>query len=98
MNAGATLIVVLVRYRYRIEPTVVQRGMLARTFGCARVVFNDVIRCRDEARVAGEKISPAEVQRRVVTAAKTTEQRAWLSEVASVALVQSVQDAHRAYR
>ncbi|MDX8031597.1 RNA-guided endonuclease TnpB family protein [Lentzea sp. BCCO 10_0856] len=92
------MIVVLARYRYRIEPTAVQRGMLARTFGCARVVFNDAIRCRDEAQAAGEKISPAEVQRRVITAAKTTEQRAWLSEVASVALVQSVQDSHRAYR
>jgi putative transposase len=92
------VIVVLARYRYRIEPTEVQRGMLARTFGCARVVFNDALRCREDARTAGEKISPAEVQRRVITAAKTTEQRAWLSEVASVALVQSVQDAHRAYR
>ncbi|WP_439656388.1 RNA-guided endonuclease InsQ/TnpB family protein [Lentzea sp. HUAS TT2] len=88
----------LARYRYRIEPTVVQRGMLARTFGSARVVFNDAIRCREDARAAGERILPTEVQRRVITAAKATEQRAWLSEVASVALVQSVQDAHRAYR
>ena len=85
----------LARYRYRVEPTVVQRGMLARTFGCTRVVFNDSIRCRDDARMAGEKISPTEVQRWVITAAKTTDARAWLSEVASVALVQSVQDAHR---
>ncbi|MGW6447526.1 RNA-guided endonuclease InsQ/TnpB family protein [Lentzea sp. NPDC055074] len=96
-SSRATVIVMLVRYRYRIEPTEVQRAMLARTFGCARVVFNDAIRCREDARAAGRKISPAEVQRRVITAAKTTEQRAWLSEVASVALVQSVQDAHRAY-
>jgi putative transposase len=36
-------------YRYRIEPTEVQRVMLARTFGCVRVIFNDAIRCRDEA-------------------------------------------------
>jgi putative transposase len=93
-----TILVVLVRYRYRIEPTEVQRSMLARTFGCARVVFNDAIRCRDDARAAGERITPADVQRRVITAAKTTDQRAWLAEVASVALVQSVQDAHRAYR
>ena len=72
--------------------------MLARTFGCARVVFNDALRCREDARASGQKIAPAEVQRRVITAAKTTERRAWLCEVASVALVQSVQDAHRAYR
>jgi putative transposase len=71
--------------------------MLARTFGCTRVVFNDAIRCRRDAHEAGEKISPTEVQRRVITAAKTRQERAWLSEVASVALVQSVRDAQRAY-
>lgn len=72
--------------------------MLARTFGCVRVVFNDAIRCREAARRAGEKISPTDVQRRVITEAKTTDERAWLREVASVALVQSVRDADRAYR
>ena len=71
--------------------------MLARAFGCARVVFNDAIRCRGEAYRAGEKIGPTEVQRRVITEAKTTERRGWLSEVASVALVQAVRDAHRAF-
>lgn len=71
--------------------------MLARTFGCARVVFNDAIRCRDEAYRAGEALSSTEVQRRVITEAKTREARAWLSEVASVALVQSVRDAQRAF-
>jgi putative transposase len=91
------LIVVQARYRYRIEPTPAQREMLARTFGCTRVVFNDAIRCRQDAYEAGQTIGPTEVQRRVITAAKTTEERAWLGEVASVALVQSVRDAHRAY-
>lgn len=85
------------RYRYRIEPTPAQREMLARTFGCARVVFNDAIRCRQDTYEAGEKISPTEVQRRVITEAKNTIERVWLSEVASVALVQSVRDAHRAH-
>lgn len=88
---------VQVRYRYRIEPSGVQRSILACTFGCCRVVFNDAVRCRDEAWRAGEKITPTEVQRRVITEAKTRGDRAWLSEVASVALVQSVRDAHRAF-
>jgi putative transposase len=92
------LVFVQVRYRYRIEPTVVQRSMLARVFGCVRVVFNDAIRCRDEAWRVGEKIGATEVQRRVITLAKATEARGWLAEVASVALVQSVRDADRAYR
>src|SRR5664280_364048 len=67
-------------------------------FGCARVVFNDALRARQDAHAAGEKISDTQVQRKVVTLAKTTPQRGWLGEVASVALVQACQDARRAYR
>ena len=47
------VIVVRVRYRFRIEPTGPARVLLARTFGCAQVVFNDPLRCQDEARRAG---------------------------------------------
>jgi putative transposase len=61
------------------------------------VVYNDCLRIRDEAYAAGKKISDTEVQRRVITLAKLTPQRAWLTEVASVALVQACQDARRAY-
>ena len=86
------------RYRYRIEPTPAQRAMLARVFGSARVVFNDALRVRDEAYRAGVKLSDSEIQRRVITAAKTTVERAWLCEVSSVALVQSVNDSRRAWR
>ena len=72
--------------------------MLARTFGLARVVFNDALRARQDAYAAGEKISDTQVQRKVVTLAKTTPARQWLGEVASVALVQACQDARRGYR
>ncbi len=87
-----------VRYRYRIYPESGQQQALARVFGCARVVFNDCLRLRDACHAAGEKISDTEVQRRVVTLAKATPERAWLGEVASVALVQACQDARRACR
>jgi putative transposase len=89
---------VLARYRYRIYPSPGQRQALARAFGCARVVYNDCLRLRDECRAAGEKISDTEVQRRVITLAKRSPERAWLSEVGSVVLVQACQDARRAYR
>jgi putative transposase len=88
----------LVRYRYRIEPTPGQRQALARAFGCARVVYNDALIERQRAYYAGERLSDTEVQRRVITLAKSTPQRAWLAEVASVALVQACRDARRAYR
>jgi putative transposase len=87
-----------VRYRYRIYPSPGQQQALARVFGCARVVYNDCLRLRDEAYAAGEKISDTEVQRRAITLAKLTPERAWLAEVASVALVQACQDARRAYK
>ena len=87
-----------VRYRYRLYPTPGQQHALARVFGCARVVYNDCLRVRDEAYAAGEKISDTEVQRRVITLPKASPERAWLAEVASVALVQACQDARRAYK
>jgi putative transposase len=86
------------RYRYRIEPTAAQQRTLARVFGCVRVVFNDALRIRDEAYRAGVKLSDGEIQRRVITQAKRTAERSWLAEVASVALVQSVNDSRRAWR
>jgi putative transposase len=88
----------LVRYRYRIDPTSVQRRALARAFGCARVVDNDALAERRRAYLAGEKLSDTDLQRRVITQAKRTPERAWLTEVASVALVQACQDARRAHR
>jgi putative transposase len=88
----------LARYRYRLYPEPGQAQMLARTFGCARTVFNDALRTREEAHAAGEKVSGTAVQRRVITLAKSTPEREWLGEVASVPLVQACQDARRAYR
>lgn len=72
--------------------------MLARSFGCTRVVYNDALRLRRESYLAGEKLSEDEVMRRVTTVAKTTEERQWLNTVPAVILQQSCRDAHRAYR
>ncbi|MGX6511668.1 RNA-guided endonuclease InsQ/TnpB family protein [Rhodococcus sp. SJ-2] len=85
------------RYRYRVYPTPGQQTMLARSFGCARVVFNDALRARQDAHAAGVKISDTAVQKRVITEAKKTPQRVWLSEVSSVVLVQACQDAAGRY-
>jgi putative transposase len=89
---------VQVRYRYRIYPTPGQQQALARAFGCARVVYNDCLRIREECHSRGEKISDTEMQRRVITLAKAAPGRAWLGEVSSVALIQACQDARRAYQ
>lgn len=88
---------VLVRYRYRIEPTPAQAAFLARVFGSCRVVYNDALRARDAGYRAGMRLSDTEIQRQVITQAKTTPERGWLAEVPSVALVQSVNDTRRAF-
>ena len=41
------------RYNHRLYQTPGQQQALARAFGCARVVFNDALRARQEARAAG---------------------------------------------
>lgn len=89
---------VLMRYRYRAYPTPGQAGLLAQAFGCARVVFNDSLALRERSHAAGAKVSDTEVQRQVVTLAKTTVERAWLAGVSSVALVQACNDSRMAYR
>ncbi len=86
------------RYNYRLYPSSGQRSALARAFGCARVVFNDALAARREAHEAGlPYITDAELSARL-TAAKATPERAWLGEVSSVALQQSLADLNTAYR
>jgi putative transposase len=90
---------VQLRYNVRLDPTPGQVRDLAKAFGCARVVFNDALALRRKLHAAGEPYLPdAQLQRRVITEAKRTDDRAWLSEVSSVVLVQALGDLHTAYR
>jgi len=90
---------VQLRYNYRLYPDTAQREALARSFGCARVVFNDGLRLRQQAREAGEKyLSDGDLSQQVITQAKDTPQRAWLGEVSSVVLQQALADLNVAYR
>ncbi len=86
------------RYNYRLYPSPGQREALARAFGCARVVFNDGLRARQQAHAAGQPyITDGELSARL-TAAKATPGRAWLGEVSAVVLQQSLADLNMAYR
>lgn len=87
----------LKRYRYRAYPSGEQRKALSRLFGCCRVVFNDGLAARESARKAGTPIPGKSELSAALTAAKTTTERAWLAEVSSVPLQQSLADLHRAY-
>jgi transposase len=91
--------VVLLRFNYRVEPTPGQQVALARAFGCARVVFNDGLRARREAREAGlPYIGDGDLSQQVITRAKDTPERAWLGEVPAVVLQQALADLNVAYR
>jgi putative transposase len=86
------------RYNYRLYPSPGQQAALARAFGCARVVFNDALRARQEAFAAGQSyLSDRELSARL-TAAKTDPERAWLGEVSAVVLQQALADLNTAYR
>ncbi|WP_264929624.1 helix-turn-helix domain-containing protein, partial [Streptomyces sp. A012304] len=87
------------RYGFRLYPDAAQQASLARAFGCARVVFNDAVRAREDARTAGRPFPTAgQLSRKLITEAKQTAGRAWLGEVSAVVLQQSLRDAERAYR
>ncbi|MFB2879690.1 RNA-guided endonuclease InsQ/TnpB family protein [Floridanema aerugineum] len=83
------------RYQYRFYPTDQQQQSLSRLFGCVRVVYNDaLVICKQSEK----KPLSAELQKLVITQAKKTEARAWLSEVSNIPLQQSVADLEIAFK
>ncbi|NEQ81274.1 MAG: helix-turn-helix domain-containing protein, partial [Moorea sp. SIO2I5] len=83
------------RYQYRFYPTDQQKSDLARLFGCVRVVWNDALAlCKKSEKV----IKSGYLQKLVITQAKKTEERQWLSEVSVVPLQQSVADLGTAFK
>jgi putative transposase len=86
------------RYNFRLYPTPGQQQALARAFGCARVVFNDALRARQEARAAGRPYPTDRELSARLTAVKATPERAWLSQVSATVLQQSLADLNTAYR
>jgi len=85
-------------YKYRFYPTAEQEVMLARTFGCARFVYNHMLEVRSDAwKERQESISFAEISV-MLTAMKKTPEYAWLSEVSSVPLQQALRHLETAFK
>jgi putative transposase len=83
------------RYQYRFYPTDQQRQSLAQLFGCVRVVWNDALAiCKQSEKLPSNN----DLQKLVITQAKKTVERAWLSEVSNIPLQQSVADLGVAYK
>lgn len=85
-------------YKCRAYPTPEQTSLLARTFGCIRVVWNRTLAQR-HARYAteGGSTSYADTDR-ALTGWKKTEDLAFLSEVSSVPLQQALRHQHNAFQ
>ncbi|MEO0012068.1 MAG: hypothetical protein RLZZ535_457 [Cyanobacteriota bacterium] len=80
------------RYKYRIYPTHEQQQKLAQFFGCCRVVHNDALALykADKFFLGAAKV--------VITEAKKTEERAWLSDAPRAALNFAIQNIEKSYR
>ncbi|MFE5592022.1 RNA-guided endonuclease InsQ/TnpB family protein [Streptomyces sp. NPDC056549] len=92
------MITVKLRYQFRLYPSASQRRQLAKAFGCARVVWNDALRIRLDAHQRGQPVpSITELAKKVITEAKTTQERAWLGEVSAVVLQSSLRDLQASY-
>ena len=90
---------VQLRYSFRLDPTPGQRQALARAFGCARVVWNDALAIRKAAREAGQPWpKTGDLSKRLITEAKRTPGRTWLSDAPVGVMQQSLRDLDTAYR
>jgi putative transposase len=83
------------RYQYRFYPTDQQQQSLAQLFGCVRVVWNDALAlCKQSEKLPSNN----DLQKLIITQAKKTDERIWLSEVSNIPLQQSVADLGIAYK
>lgn len=93
------MMLVQLRYSFRLHPSAGQRASLAQAFGCARVVYNDALRARETARRQGLPFpKTGALSKQLITEAKRTPERVWLAEVSAVVLQQSLRDLDTAYR
>src|SRR5690349_6730374 len=84
-------------YKCRAYPDPEQTGVLNRTFGCVRVVWNRTLAWRRQ-RYQAEKTGMTFAQASAyLTAMKVTEDLAWLNEVSSVPLQQAIRHQQAAY-
>ena len=85
-------------YQYRFYPTDEQSHILARTFGCARYVYNAALHLRTDAYYREKKRIGYHETSAALTALKQQPGTVWLSEVASVPLQQALRHLDRAFR
>ena len=84
-------------YQYRVYPTDEQKKILARTFGCARFVYNWALRLRTDAYYQEQKRISYSDTSAMLTQLKKQPECFWLNEVASVPLQQALRHLDKAF-
>src|SRR5690349_1991444 len=85
-------------YKYRIYPSDEQKQIFARTFGCARFVYNWALRLRTDAYYQEQKrISYADTST-ALTQLKKQPESCWLNEVSCVPPQQALRHLDSAFR
>jgi putative transposase len=84
-------------YRCRAYPNPAQQAVLNRTFGCVRVVWNTTLAVRQQRYATGRAATSYLEASRALTAMKKETDFAFLNEVSSVPLQQTVRHQHQAF-
>lgn len=85
-------------YRYRCYPTPTQATVLARTFGCARFVYNWALRLRTDAYFQRQERVSYTATSAALTTLKQQPETTWLNDVSSVPTQQALRHLDRAFR
>jgi putative transposase len=84
-------------YKYRFYPSPEQAGLLSRTFGSVRYVYNRALAERSRAWTQEQRRVTFADTCRMLTGWKSDPETAWLYEVSNVALQQGLQHLQQAY-
>lgn len=82
--------------KFRVYPNKQQRKLINKTLGCCRLVYNKGLDLRNAAYQNGESTSYSQTSA-MLTALKRQDDFAFLKEVDSIALQQSLRDLDRAF-
>jgi putative transposase len=85
-------------FKCRAYPDSDQQVMLARTFGCVRVVWNRTLAARQARWAVEHKGTSYRETDAALTALKHLPELAWLNEVSSVPLQQTLRHQHQAFQ
>ncbi|MFD8073764.1 RNA-guided endonuclease InsQ/TnpB family protein [Streptomyces sp. NPDC059718] len=83
-------------FKFRFYPTDAQAAELSRTFGCVRKVYNLALAARTEAWARRERVNYNQMSM-ILTAWKKTEELAYLNDVSSVPLQQTLRHLQTAF-